>query len=193
MAKHHDKKREPTPGLPDLNGAGIPPVHLHGLSGLKGQCEEGAVAHRTHQTHVFLEDAEAALISLGPQLLEDLRATVGVPFQKPLDPRLEGIQLAAPLPSCPSRRVFFRPRVFGYCLGVDPHGAGDLLEVKPLLLVKMTNLAPPLIVNHSASLMARRNSPRHRTSPATPSIGGFPELSISADSLSTLWASKLKT
>lgn len=159
MAEHHDKKGEPPTGLADWDRARAAPVHLSSLSGLEGQGEVGSVAHRAHHTDILFEDTEAALVTLGADLLQDLCRTVRMTLQKPPDHRLEGIQFAGS-PGRTAGNELVGARIFGHCFRIEPQGVADLPEVEPLVLVKVPDPAACLVVDHlrSPAFICRRNS-----------------------------------
>lgn len=133
-------------------------------------------------------------------MLEDLGGTIGIALQKPLDHRLEAIQLArAGTPRTPGN-VIFGPRIFGCRFGIQPECERDLLEVEPLLLVHVPDLAACLVVDHGlrSSFILRRNS-LMRVAPSTTSpacsrradCGGGCHRSTVTGCASTLWAFRL--
>src|SRR5215471_16858943 len=72
VAKDHHKEMETPAGGAHGNGAIATPIDLGAVASRKIQHQESGFADRSDQTHELLEDAVAAGVALGPNLLEHL-------------------------------------------------------------------------------------------------------------------------
>ena len=99
VTKHHHKEREAAARGAHRDGAVTAPIDLGAFAGGKLQHQEGRLAHRAHHVHKRLEDAGAAGVALGFDLLEDLLGGVAVALQHGHDRAFERVELAGPLPT----------------------------------------------------------------------------------------------
>jgi len=130
VAKHHDKERQSPPGRADVHRTGTTPIDLSAFALSKGQRQESRRTNPADGAHVIGEDGDPTGVAfLGPEALEDLRGSVGMPFQPALDEFLVGIELTFPRCFSPHYRVTFCPSPLGYRLFIKMEFPSDLSEV----------------------------------------------------------------
>ena len=156
MTKKLKRRRvEPTvtePKLPQSTWAHSP--------GGKLQHQEGGFAHRAHQADKLLEDAVAAGIALGLELLEDLLGGVRMTFQQRDDLALERVELAGAFGAL-ALLIAGPLHPLGDGPGIQFKFRGDLGGGQMLLIQELSKLAEDGVIDHGRppAKARRRMSP----------------------------------
>jgi hypothetical protein len=156
IAQDHDKEAQSSLRLPHRDEAERAPVHLGTLAGGTGEREKGGLPPGSHRSHIGLHERIAAIKAVGAEVLEHLGGGIGIALPHAPNLCCERIECAGARGGFSwSAMLLGQPR--GHGAGIERQCVGALRGLKPLVRLKVFDLAEAVIIDHDRVSVMRLN------------------------------------